>query len=113
MIQKIGCELTLVDNGQKAVETLAKQKFDMALLDISMPIMDGLTATDEIRKFEKNHINHDVPIIALTAHAMEEDVKKFIGRGMNHVLPKPLSIQALKDVINTHCAKKEPDPSEV
>lgn len=103
MVQNIGCQLTLAGNGREAIKTLEQHPFDLVLMDISMPVMDGLTATRKIRKFPGEHINYEVPIVALTAHAMEEDIKKFVGAGMNQVLTKPLSTNTLRNVIIAHC----------
>ncbi len=103
MIGNIGCDLSMVENGSDAVKTLEKETFDLVLMDISMPVMDGLTATKKIRQFPSDHINHSVPIVALTAHAMTEDIESFINTGMNRVLTKPLSKDVLKDAIRTYC----------
>lgn len=72
-------------NGQQAVELFQSNKPDMILMDIKMPIMDGLLATSEIRKFDKN-----VPIIALTANAFDSDKQKSIAVGCNDYMSKPI-----------------------
>jgi len=103
MARSVGCQLSLVGNGKEALDILQQETYDLVLMDISMPVMDGLAATTQIRNFAAGHVNYQVPIVALTAHAMEEDIDRFIGSGVNQVLTKPLSIEALKEVIGSHC----------
>ena len=60
-----------------------------------MPEMDGMSATRQVRQLEEGHPNRDIPVIALTAHALEEDRRRFLDAGMTEVLTKPFSIEAL------------------
>ena len=88
-----GMEVTLAVNGQEAVDLVESQEFDGILMDIQMPVMDGYTATREIRK--KPGLD-DLPIIAITANAMAGDRDKALAAGMNDHIPKPLDVdQAL------------------
>jgi CheY-like chemotaxis protein len=88
-----GMEVTLAVNGQEAVDLVERQEFDGILMDIQMPVMDGYTATREIRK--KPGLD-DLPIIAITANAMAGDRDKALAAGMNDHIPKPLDVdQAL------------------
>ncbi|WP_286234270.1 ATP-binding hybrid sensor histidine kinase/response regulator [Thalassotalea sediminis] len=91
-----GIKITCAENGVIALEILAKQSFDIVLMDIQMPEMDGLTATMEIRNTLKIH---DLPIIAMTAHAMEGDVEKSVIAGMNHHLTKPIEPEILYEAL--------------
>lgn len=87
-----GCLVTAAENGQIGVDTFAKEPvhhFDAILMDIRMPVLDGLAATDAIRKLPRADAR-DVPIIAMTANAYEEDVKKSKDAGMNAHLAKPI-----------------------
>jgi CheY-like chemotaxis protein len=70
------------------------------LMDISMPEMDGLTATRRIRQASEKSLNRYVPIIAVTAHVLDESRKKFIGAGFSDVVTKPYSIPELQKVIH-------------
>jgi len=90
-----------VQNGLEAVEQFTKHKHDIDLvfMDIKMPIMDGYEATINIRKHNKT-----VPIIAITAYAMEEDENKAMKAGCNHYLSKPVSKQNLYDTILNYLA---------
>lgn len=80
----LGMKITLANNGQEAVEQVRKSAFDIVLMDIQMPVMDGYTATREIRQ-----LGIVVPIVALTAAAMFEDKQKALAAGMNDHLSKP------------------------
>jgi len=81
-------EITIAGNGEEALELVQKQEFDLVLMDIQMPVMDGLTATREIRKL-KSSIK-DVPIVAMTALAMVGDREKSLAAGMNDHITKPI-----------------------
>jgi PAS domain S-box-containing protein len=85
-------EVTIADNGQGALDILTEQKFDVVLMDIQMPIMDGLTAAKHIRA--QSNYEH-LPIIAMTAHAREEDKQQSLAAGMNLHMPKPITGKAL------------------
>ena len=84
--------MVIADNGQRALDSLNENTFDIVLMDIQMPIMDGLTAAQEIRKQEKYQ---QLPIIAMTAHAREEDKQRSIAAGMNLHIAKPVTAQVL------------------
>ncbi|MFT5506418.1 MAG: PAS domain S-box-containing protein [Gammaproteobacteria bacterium] len=92
ILQSAGLQVDLVSNGQEAVEAVAKLPYDIVLMDISMPQMDGMEATRAIRKIDG--INNQVPIVALTAHALKGDRERFIASGMNDYLTKPIDKSA-------------------
>jgi CheY-like chemotaxis protein len=81
-----GFELDIVDNGQKAIEILQKNTYDIVLMDLQMPIMNGFDATTYIR----SQLNLQIPIIALTADVTTVDVDKCIAVGMNDYISKPI-----------------------
>jgi len=83
-------ELICADNGKQAVEVFSAQKFDLILMDISMPVMDGISATKIIRQKEALENRKPTPIICLTAHAMKKDRDAFLKAGMDDYLPKPI-----------------------
>ncbi|WP_198401022.1 response regulator [Thiomicrospira microaerophila] len=89
-LQKLGLSVSVVADGKKAVEMVERYHFDLVLMDIQMPIMDGYQATQAIRRF-----NSEIPIIALTAAAMIEDKNKALRVGMNDHLSKPIDSDAL------------------
>ncbi|MDQ1886354.1 response regulator, partial [Aeromonas salmonicida] len=87
-LRRIDAVVTVVGNGREAVERVAEQPFDVILMDLQMPVLDGLDATRQIRKMVDKH---DVPIIALTASAMPGDRERCLGVGMNGYVTKPVS----------------------
>ena len=87
-LRRVEAVVTVVDNGREAVEQVAEQPFDVILMDLQMPVLDGLDATRQIRKMVDKH---DVPIIALTASAMPGDRERCLGVGMNGYVTKPVS----------------------
>ncbi len=93
-------DVTVVSNGREAIETLAKINFDMVLMDIQMPIMDGFEATSIIRDHKSRVINHDIFIVAMTARATQEDREKCLSCGMNDYLSKPLEFKDLFAIID-------------
>ena len=97
MLEQAGCTVTRAEDGLEGVERAALEPFDMILMDISMPRMDGIAATRRIRGGQGP--NARTPIIALTAHAMPDDVDRFLSVGMNDVLTKPLSRDRLHAVL--------------
>ncbi len=97
MLEKLGLQITLAANGQEAVDLAQKSDFDLILMDIQMPIMDGYTATAIIRQYSDNL--QQIPIIALTANAMFDDQQKCLDAGMNDFLSKPFMLAQLKIVL--------------
>jgi PAS domain S-box-containing protein len=99
ILKKAGCAVDTAADGAAALETLAKGKYDIVLMDCQMPVMDGFEATRRIRSSRDPAINPDIPIIALTANAMVEDRDRCINAGMNEYIPKPLRRETLFAVI--------------
>ncbi len=87
------------ENGLQALETLRQQPFDLVLMDIQMPVMDGLAATRHIRNGEVPGIDRNLPIVALTAYAMESDRERFLAAGLSDYVPKPFEIPTLLAVM--------------
>jgi CheY-like chemotaxis protein len=95
-IEKIGCIGVFAENGQKAVDILKKHHFDLCFMDIMMPVMGGVKATQIIRE----EINAEIPIVAITASTMKSDRQLCEDVGMNDYIQKPLQIQIIKDKIS-------------
>lgn len=95
LLENMGCEVDLVSNGQEAIKKIKISDYNLCLMDVWMPVMDGLKATELIRK----DINRELPIIALTAAAMKEDEEKCLTSGMNDYLSKPIDVRKLKEKI--------------
>lgn len=94
LLRKRGHSIEIARNGAEAVSATAKQEFDVVLMDVHMPVMDGLSATRIIRERERSE-GHHVPIIALTAGATVEDRENSIAAGMNNFLSKPFRSEEL------------------
>ncbi len=99
MLEKNGHQVTSVHNGQEALEALEKSLFDVILMDVQMPKMDGFEATDAIRKKELESGSH-IPIVALTAHAMKGDRERCLEAGMDDYVSKPIKPEELFATIN-------------
>jgi two-component system sensor histidine kinase/response regulator len=93
MLQKAGCEVLAVDDGNKAVEAVQTSPIDLVLMDLHMPQLDGLQATRQIRALESS-VNK-VPIIALTASAFTDDRDRCLEAGMNDFITKPIKLDYL------------------
>ena len=93
MLNREGCSTTVVANGREAVEATQKESYDLILMDGEMPEMDGLEATRRIRET----FNHKaLPIIGVTAHALDTHRERFLASGMDGYLTKPLKRETLK-----------------
>ncbi len=101
-LEILGCSVRHVQNGKEALEALRELSFDLVLMDVQMPVMDGVAATIAIRNGEAGQNNTSIPIIALTAYAMIGDRQKMIDAGMNSYVAKPIELKQLeKNLINT------------
>ena len=103
MLEKCGHSVTIAENGAAAVAAAETQYFDLILMDIQMPEMDGMEATAAIRRRELISGGH-VPIIAMTAHAMKGDEEKCIAGGMDGYLCKPIQRPRLLEILEQRCA---------
>ncbi|NHI00744.1 Signal transduction histidine-protein kinase BarA [Oceanimonas sp. MB9] len=99
-LTRVEVSVSLADNGRQAVEQASRHRFDAILMDLQMPILDGLEATRQIRKLLRHH---DVPIIALTASAMRSDRESSLDSGMNGYLSKPLNRLDLYLALSRYC----------
>ncbi len=98
MLTRLGCEVTCVENGQEAVDRVAEERFDLVLMDMRMPVMDGLKATIKIREYETAVGGH-MPIVALTAGALTQERDACLAAGMDDYLCKPFTLQALRETL--------------
>jgi CheY-like chemotaxis protein len=105
LLEKRGHRVTVMVNGREALEALEKQTFDLILMDVQMPEMDGFEATSAIREREK-HTGAHIPIIALTAHAMKGDMERCLAAGMDGYLSKPIRPQDLDEILETYLARR-------
>ena len=111
MLEHSGHGVTIANNGQEAVDAFVRQPFDLVLMDIQMPVMDGFEATQAIRDLEKESGRH-TPIIALTAHAISGYREKCLERGLDDYLSKPMNIADLNAKIAEHLPQRLIIPTE-
>ena len=102
-----GHEVVLAMHGEQALERLAGQDFDLILMDVGMPVMDGLTAARIIRTAPEFQDKSKTPIVALTAHALEGDRQRILAAGMDGYVSKPVDMAELGDVIREVLAGRE------
>jgi CheY-like chemotaxis protein/anti-sigma regulatory factor (Ser/Thr protein kinase) len=95
LLEQVGITPTLVGNGEEALEAWSTSAWDLVLMDIQMPVMDGLTATREIRRMEREAGMWSTPIIALTANVMQHQVRGYLAAGVDAVVGKPIQIAEL------------------
>jgi two-component system sensor histidine kinase/response regulator len=106
-----GHRVTLANNGLAALSAMEKDHFDVVLMDVQMPEMDGLEATARIRERERLTGEH-VYVIAMTAHAMKGDRERYLESGMDAYLPKPIAQQDLFDIVESRPSRGEAAPSD-
>jgi two-component system sensor histidine kinase/response regulator len=94
--------VTVAGNGREALEALSKDTYDVVLMDVQMPEMDGLEATAVIRERKKKTGEH-IPIVALTAHAMKGDAERCLSMGMDAYISKPLRFDELLRTMEKLC----------
>ena len=99
-LQRLGCKAVVAENGQRGVEEYFRDQFGLVLMDVQMPVMDGLAAAREIRSREL--AGHRVPIIALTASAMTDEMERCTAAGMDAMLAKPLELARLCEILDRY-----------
>ncbi|MCR5877479.1 ATP-binding protein [Phenylobacterium sp. J367] len=100
VLQAIGCDPSVVDDGALAVEAYAAGGFDLVLMDIQMPVMDGVAATREIRKLERRKRLPKTPILALTANVLPHQQREYRAAGVDGVIAKPIQLPELVAVLD-------------
>lgn len=108
LLENSGITIDIANNGQEGVDKFKANEYELILMDIQMPVMDGYEATKIIRE-----IDQDIPIIALTANAMKEDVEKSVSLGMKAHLNKPIEVEKLYEVLLKYISKKQSAESTV
>jgi len=112
LLEKRGYTVTVAGDGRAAVEACEKNHFDIVLMDIQMPGMDGFEATAAIREKEKTTGRH-LPIVAMTAHAFKSDEKRCLAAGMDGYVSKPISIAELVLVLEALMSSPAPENAPV
>ena len=107
LIEKTGAKLTLVDNGKSALDTLANEPFDVVLMDIQMPVMDGMETVRIIREQEKEQNTPPQSVIAVTANAMRQDKVDYLDAGFSAVVAKPITPKTLfSEILRVYAKSK-------
>jgi CheY-like chemotaxis protein len=101
ILEKEGHNVTVVGNGREALKALAESEFDLVLMDVQMPEMDGFEATAAVRRAELATKRH-LPIVAMTAHAMTGDRERCLAAGMDEYISKPIRAQLVLDIIEKY-----------
>jgi CheY-like chemotaxis protein len=109
LLDRMGYDATFCENGQLALECLQQDEFDLVLMDVHMPVMDGLAATRAIRALESPY--NSIPIIALTADAMNDAEEEAIAAGVNFFVTKPVQLARLQEAIERCLALQNKAPS--
>ncbi|MFH0823866.1 MAG: response regulator [Pseudomonadota bacterium] len=99
LLNKLGLSADTAGDGTEALEALGVTPYDLVLMDVQMSKMDGIEATREIRSPRSAVLNHEVPVVAITAHAMSGDRERCLQAGMNDYIAKPISLNALADAL--------------
>jgi CheY-like chemotaxis protein len=97
--KKLGYRADVVSNGREAIDSLERLDYDLVLMDCQMPEMDGYEATRIIRDENSTVRNHSIPIVAMTANAMNGDREKCLDAGMDDYITKPINVQNLAEMI--------------
>lgn len=105
LLGKFQCRVDTAETGSEALERLATEDYKVVLLDIQLPDIGGVEVCRRIRSGEDGIRNPAIPVIALTAHAMNGDREKFLDAGMNDYLSKPINLTALIETLKKHCQK--------
>ncbi len=100
VLEKMGITADAVANGKEAVERLARSAYDLVLMDVQMPVMDGFEATRFLRRTDTGVLNPRIPVIAMTAHAMKGDREKCLQNGMDDYIAKPLRAGELAEILS-------------
>ncbi|RRS30300.1 MAG: hypothetical protein P794_07565 [Epsilonproteobacteria bacterium (ex Lamellibrachia satsuma)] len=102
VLNGFGVEVSIANNGEEAVNLRMQHEYDMILMDIQMPVMGGIDATGKILEYEEKQRKRHVPIVALTANALEGDREKYINAGMDDYLSKPIELEKLNVLLQEY-----------
>jgi len=113
ILTSLGLDVTIANNGQEALDLRKTEDYDIIFMDIQMPVMGGIEATKQILIHEEKDRKHHVPIVALTANALQGDREKYIEAGMDNYLSKPIEIADLQNVIKEYLSHKMVDVEDI
>jgi CheY-like chemotaxis protein len=102
MLKELGCEITIVENGLLAIDEFMRLRPDLILMDCNMPVMDGFESTRRIRQLEQDHGLPMTPIVAVTAHVLEEVRQQCFEAGMDEHISKPFSLKQIREILRQY-----------
>ena len=102
VLNRLGVEVSIANNGAEALESRMKNEYDMIFMDIEMPVMGGMEATGQILNYERKKHEKHIPIVALTANALSGDREKYMGAGMDAYLSKPIHLEELNVLLQAY-----------
>ncbi len=108
-LERLGCTVTVAGDGAEAVAEFADHRYQLVLMDLQMPVMDGYEATRNMREIEGGQ--RRTPIIALTANAMSGQLEQCLDAGMDGFLSKPIDVEQLRAIVEKHCSRTAPLPA--
>lgn len=94
-------QITSVKNGEQVLEKLKEESFDLILMDINMPVMDGIECTKRVRALS-DETKKNIPIVAITGNARNYSMEEFVSNGINDFIPKPLNFDQLVEKVRTY-----------
>ena len=99
VLNGLGIEVTIANNGEEALNYRMGHEYDMIFMDIQMPVMGGIEATEKITEYEEKNRKHHIPIVALTANALQGDREKYLNAGLDNYLSKPIELDKLRTLL--------------
>jgi CheY-like chemotaxis protein len=105
LVEKLGCPVTTANDGLEAYERVMSERFDIVLMDCHMPVLDGFEATRRLRAVERERALPRLPVVAMTAGALDEDRRQCHDAGMDDHLPKPIRAADLAAALRRWCVK--------
>jgi len=110
LLNRMGCLVDVAANGQEALAALGSVTYDLVLMDCQMPEMDGYEATTAVRSLDSGVLNHAIPVVAMTANAMEVDREKCLASGMDDYISKPVNPIKLRETLDSWLGKCSTSP---
>ncbi|HHO65100.1 MAG TPA: response regulator, partial [Epsilonproteobacteria bacterium] len=106
VLNGLGIEVTVANNGEEALNYRMSNDYDMIFMDIQMPVMGGIEATEKISEYEEKNRKHHIPIVALTANALQGDREKYLNAGLDNYLSKPIELDKLRTLLLSYFSDK-------
>ncbi len=112
VLNGLDIDVTIANNGEEALKLRKNEEYDLIFMDIQMPVMGGIEATEQILLYEEQKRKHHIPIVALTANALQGDREKYINAGMDNYLSKPIELNDLINMIQEYFPQKSLQTAE-